>query len=71
MILSPEQWDYGNSWAPMNSFVIEGLFETGQKDAMEVALNLAKIWVKTNYLGFKATGHMFEKVSTFTKGVQI
>ena len=63
MILAPEQWDYRNSWAPMNSFIIQGLLQTGQQEAVAVAKELAKIWVKTNYLGFQKHKQMFEKVS--------
>lgn len=62
MILSPEQWDYRNTWAPAQSFIIEGLHKTGHETAMKVALELAKIWVKSNYVGLYKNGHMFEKV---------
>lgn len=62
MVLSPEQWDYRNTWAPMQSYIIEGLYKTGEDSAKKVALELAKIWIKSNYIGLYENEHMFEKV---------
>lgn len=65
MIKAPEQWDFSNGWAPMQSFVIEGLYKTGQEEAVMVAKELAKVWMKTNWVGFQREHEMFEKVNFF------
>jgi hypothetical protein len=42
--------------------VIQGLDRTNYKPAQTVAINLAKSWINTNYVGFITSGTMFEKV---------
>lgn len=59
-----EQWDYPNSWAPLNWIVIKALNNTGDPWAQRLALEIAQRWVRNNYLVFNDTSHMYEKVST-------
>lgn len=62
---SSQQWDYPNCWPPLQAMVIQGLDRTNYKPAQTVAINLAKSWINTNYVGFITSGTMFEKVSFF------
>lgn len=59
---STQQWDYPNCWPPLQAMVIQGLDRTNYKPAQTVAINLAKSWINTNYIGFVNNGTMFEKV---------
>lgn len=59
-----EQWDFPNAWPPFQHMVIMGLEYTGEKEAQEVAYNIASKWIQSNYMGWTMSGTMFEKVST-------
>lgn len=59
---STQQWDYPNCWPPLQAMVIQGLDRTNYKPAQTVAINLAKSWINTNYVGYVNSGTMFEKV---------
>jgi len=61
-INSSQQWDYPNCWSPLQAMVIQGLDRTNYKPAQTVAINLAKSWINTNYVGYITSGTMFEKV---------
>lgn len=56
-----EQWDFPNAWAPLQSFIVQGLRNTGVEPAMSLAKELATRWLRANYIGFTETGAMFEK----------
>jgi len=58
LIYSLEQWDYPNCWAPLNHFIIEGLYKLGEK---QFALELANKWIANNYNTYIETGYMHEK----------
>jgi len=62
---SSQQWDYPNCWPPLQAMVIQGLDRTNYKPAQTVAINLAKSWINTNYIGYINSGTMFEKVIVF------
>ncbi|XP_076656775.1 trehalase [Halictus rubicundus] len=63
-----EQWDYPNAWPPLQSFVIKGLHHTGINEAMDLAYLLADRWLSSNYMGYAASGKMFEKYDAITPG---
>lgn len=58
-----QQWDFPNCWAPLQSFVIQGLEKSGNPTAERIAYNLARAWIKTMYEGFQNGTQMYEKVS--------
>lgn len=57
-----EQWDYPNVWAPLQHILIVGLDNLGDERAQKLAHDWAQRWVLGNYLAYKETGAMFEKV---------
>lgn len=57
-----EQWDYPNVWAPMQYILIEALRALNDADADRLAMKWTSRWVRTNYLAFKRTRGMYEKV---------
>lgn len=59
---SGEQWDYPNAWPPLQHMVIVGLMNTGDIWAEELAFEIASRWVKSNFVAYNETGHMYEKV---------
>lgn len=63
-----EQWDFPNAWPPLQSFLVEGLYNTGVKEAMEFAEELASRWLSSNYIGFVDSGKMFEKYNAVVPG---
>lgn len=64
MYASSQQWDFPNAWPPLQAFIIQGLHRTGQKLAQDVAMNMAEIWLQSNYKGYAEKSMMFEKVKT-------
>lgn len=58
-----EQWDYPNAWPPLQHIVVKGLMNTGDEWAQELAYEIASRWVKSNFVAYNETGHMYEKVS--------
>lgn len=59
---SGEQWDWPNVWAPLQHLLIVGLDNLEDNRTKSIAHEWAQRWVLTNYLAFKETGAMFEKV---------
>lgn len=57
-----EQWDFPNAWPPAQHMMIIGLDRTGEEYAQKIAYDIALTWVRSNYLAFNETGHMYEKV---------
>lgn len=45
--------------------MIQGLYRTGITEAVQFSENFAREWLESNYIGYEATGKMFEKVSYF------
>lgn len=62
LLQTGEQWDYPNAWAPMQYMVTEGLRSLNDKDATDLADKFTIRWVQSNYIAFKETHAMFEKV---------
>lgn len=67
-VASGQQWDAPNAWPPLQQMLIEGLRTCGAPDGEAVAASLAKRWLRSNYLGWKATGHMHEKYDAGVPG---
>ncbi|CAH0564209.1 unnamed protein product [Brassicogethes aeneus] len=61
LILSGEQWDLPNAWPPTQDMVVTGLHKTKSKKAQSLAELLATRWIRSNQMGFKQSGEMFEK----------
>lgn len=57
-----EQWDFPNVWPPMQYMVIMGLDKLGDERTTEMALSWADRWVKSNFIAYKDSQAMFEKV---------
>lgn len=65
---SGEQWDYPNAWPPLQSILIGGLDTSGHEEAKRLAKELARIWVRSNYIGYSTWQKMFEKYSVVQPG---
>ncbi|XP_063971804.1 trehalase-like [Diachasmimorpha longicaudata] len=66
--ITNEQWDAPNAWAPLQSFIVQGLYNTNAEPALEAAKELASRWLRANYLGFEEYGVMFEKYDAGNPG---
>ncbi|BAT76094.1 hypothetical protein LR48_Vigan01g236300 [Vigna angularis] len=59
---SGQQWDFPNGWAPLQHMLVEGLLKSGSQEARSLAEEIAIRWVTTNYIVYKKTGLMHEKL---------
>lgn len=64
---SGEQWDWPNVWAPMQHILIVGLDNLGDDRAKNTAQDWAQRWVQNNFVTYRETGAMFEKVRSLEK----
>lgn len=62
---SGEQWDYPNSWPPLQYIVIMALEATEDIWAQNLALEVARRWVRSNFKAFNESHVMYEKVCIF------
>lgn len=53
--------DLPNGWAPVQHMIVEGLVNSGSKEARSLAEDIAVRWIRTNYAAYKKTGTMHEK----------
>jgi len=65
-----EQWDRPNAWPPLQQLMIEGLVRTNISEGIQLAEELAKAWLESNYLGFANSGYMHEKYNAFIPGAR-
>lgn len=70
IIHSGEQWDYPNAWPPLQSILIGGLDISGHEEAKRLAKEQARIWLRSNYIGYSTWQKMFEKYSAVQPGHQ-
>lgn len=63
LLQTGEQWDYPNVWPPMQYILVEALRALGDKKADDLALSWTSRWVQSNFLAYKETRAMYEKVS--------
>ncbi|KAL0271426.1 UNVERIFIED_CONTAM: hypothetical protein PYX00_008531 [Menopon gallinae] len=68
LYLTNEQWDLPNAWPPLQHIMVMGLYQTGDAYAMELAYEIANRWVKSNYVAYNETGHMYEKYDATSVG---
>ena len=63
---SGQQWDFPNAWAPLQHLFVMGLRNVAHlnPEAGDMARNLSKKWIESNYRGYRDTKAMFEKVGT-------
>jgi neutral trehalase len=60
--LTNEQWDFPNAWPPLQIIAIQGLANTEDPAAKDLAYDLARNWVYANHKGYLDAKEMFEKV---------
>nr|XP_049699955.1 uncharacterized protein LOC110379190 [Helicoverpa armigera] len=63
-----EQWDFPNTWPPLQSIMIGGLERSGYEEASKLAREQVKIWIRANYIGYTKYQKMFEKYSCVQPG---
>ncbi|KAL2721876.1 trehalase-like [Vespula maculifrons] len=63
-----EQWDFPNAWPPLQSIMIQGLYRTHVTEAVQFSADFAREWLESNYIGYEATGKMFEKYDATSPG---
>ncbi|XP_047101886.1 trehalase-like [Schistocerca piceifrons] len=66
---SGEQWDYPNAWPPLQYIMIYGLDQTDDEWAQSLALEIADMWVRSNFIAFNCTKYMYEKYDATLIGV--
>lgn len=67
---SSQQWDFPNAWAPLQLMLIEGLEQLGpDSEALELARELASVWVDSCLAAWQAKGFMYEKYDATKPGV--
>jgi alpha,alpha-trehalase len=59
---STEQWDYPNAWPPLQYIVIMALEATEDIWARDLAVDVARKWVRSNFKAFNESHVMYEKV---------
>lgn len=62
LMQSGEQWDYPNAWAPLQHWISEGLRTLDDQIAIDLAHKWANRWTLSNFIAYKDTKYMFEKV---------
>jgi alpha,alpha-trehalase len=62
-IINPKQWDYPNSWPPLDYLTVIGLLKYGYIDD---ATRLMKKYIKTHATNFRKYGTFLEKVNAVT-----
>jgi alpha,alpha-trehalase len=63
-----EQWDAPSAWAPVAAAIVDGLRESGEPSAAELARELARRWLKTAHSAWAQHGVMFEKYDAVDGG---
>jgi alpha,alpha-trehalase len=63
-----EQWDWPNSWAPLEMIMIEGLLNLNDSKSHEMAYHIAHQWISTVYCAWISSGHLFEKYNVTKRG---
>lgn len=76
-IVSGQQWDFPNAWAPFQYYLVFALLKKSQstqdgslKNRLKhAALEIAQRWIKSTFCGWKRTGHFFEKYNVLYAGM--
>lgn len=61
-IRSGQQWDYPNSWPPLQQMAVAAMSGSKSPVLQAEARKLAQKWLLTNWRSWKSTGYMYEKV---------
>ena len=82
-VVSGQQWDFPNAWAPFQYYMIETLLNLcRQRDANQIlmsgydktnlhymqALEIANRWIRSTYCGWKKTNQFYEKYDVQSPG---
>ncbi|KFK28961.1 hypothetical protein AALP_AA7G071100 [Arabis alpina] len=65
---SEQQWDSPNGWAPQQEIIVTGLARSDSKEAKEMAEDIARRWIKSNYGVYKTSGTIHEKLDVLKFG---
>jgi len=68
LLNSGEQWDSPNAWAPLVSFIVNGLLRVNSTESVQYARQIATDWLSANHKGFINDGYMHEKYNAFIPG---
>ncbi|EEB20464.1 Trehalase precursor, putative [Pediculus humanus corporis] len=66
--MTGQQWDRPNAWPPLQIIAIQGLNRMNVPEASDIAKELAKNWVYSNFKGFHDSNEMFEKYDAENPG---
>ena len=58
-----QQWDFPDAWPPLVHLMTSALSKATLPVAKEMAFNLTQRWLRSNWLSWKQTHKMYEKVS--------
>lgn len=65
----PMRRDFPNAWAPVMDMIIEGLDASGSVRGKFMAKELARNWIRSNYVAYQQVGKMMEKYDATSCGV--
>jgi neutral trehalase len=60
--------DFPNAWAPVVDMIIEGLDASGFARGKLMAKEIARNWLRSNYMAFQKVGKMIEKYDATSCG---
>lgn len=63
-----QQWDFPNAWAPVVDMIVEGLDASGLPRGKMMAKQIARNWLRSNYVAFERVGKMIEKYDATSCG---
>lgn len=63
-----QQWDFPNTWPPLQHLLVEGLRSSAVPQGAELAKELALKWIQTCYVAYQKTGQMHEKYNAVLVG---
>lgn len=67
-LMSGQQWDAPNAWAPLQLMLVEGLDALATVEAKHIADKLASNWLHSGLVAWKKTRVMYEKYNAFKPG---
>ena len=65
---SGQQWDFPNAWPPLQHMFIVALAQSRSTFLQNEARKRALSWVRSNWIGYVKTNHMFEKYVVTSEG---
>lgn len=61
LVSSGQQWDFPNSWAPLQWYLIHSWYNSSSPVLRDQALSVATKWINTTYAVWRQKGVMYEK----------